>query len=89
LLVSSKVIVEPPFTILAEVGGLEMVGQAGTVAEVSPATRNLKPDLVILDLRMPGGNGMETLFPVPRHRAETTRRPTKVLAIAIEKRNHS
>jgi DNA-binding NarL/FixJ family response regulator len=77
IVVSSKAIVKRPVTILAEVGELEMVGQAGTVAKVSPATRNLKPDLIVLDIRMRGGNRLETPFPIPRHRAETTYVPRK------------
>ena len=47
--------------ILANVDGLEVIGRAGTVPEVLPAVRTLKPDVVILDLQMPGGCGIEVL----------------------------
>jgi len=39
---------------------LEVVGEAGTGAEVLLRTGELRPDLVLLDISMPGGNGIET-----------------------------
>jgi two-component system response regulator DevR len=47
--------------LLADVDGLEVIGRAGTVPEASRAIRTLKPDVVILDVQMPGGSGIDVL----------------------------
>ena len=46
---------------LGQISGIEVAGRAGTVAEASEAVRNLKPDVVILDIGMPGGSGIDVL----------------------------
>jgi len=38
-------------------GDLDIVGSAGTVPEAIDAIRTLKPDVVLLDVHMPGGGG--------------------------------
>lgn len=46
---------------------VEVVGEAGTVAEAIDVVRDTRPDLVLLDLRMPGGGGaavMEAVAPL-------------------------
>ena len=62
----SEVIVQRLVTMLAGVDGLEIVGRAGTVLEASRAVRALKPDAMILDLRMPGGSGIDVLESMKR-----------------------
>src|SRR5437660_12881523 len=37
----------------------EVVGEAGSAAEAVRATASLKPDVVIMDLRLPDGSGLE------------------------------
>jgi two-component system response regulator DevR len=37
----------------------EVVGEAGTVAEAIDGARRLQPDLVVMDIRMPDGSGIE------------------------------
>ena len=46
---------------LGEVSGIEIVAQTGTVAEAAEAVRSLNPDVVILDICMPGGSGIDVL----------------------------
>jgi YesN/AraC family two-component response regulator len=46
---------------LEELAGIEVVGQAENVAEAISAIRILQPDAVILDIRMPGGIGIDVL----------------------------
>lgn len=46
---------------LAEVPGVEIVGQSASVQETLAAIRTLTPDVVTLDLSMPDGNGLEVL----------------------------
>jgi DNA-binding NarL/FixJ family response regulator len=46
---------------LAEVPGLEVVGQADNAGDATRVIREARPDVVILDIRMPGGSGIEVL----------------------------
>jgi DNA-binding NarL/FixJ family response regulator len=46
---------------LDELAGIEIVGQAENVAEAISAIQNLQPDVVILDIRLPDGNGIDVL----------------------------
>lgn len=48
-------------TMLDELAGIKIVGQADNVAEAINAIRSLQPDVVILDIRMPGGSGIDVL----------------------------
>ncbi len=45
--------------ILAHECGVEVVGEAGTGAEAVAAARSLRPDVVLMDIRMPGVDGIE------------------------------
>jgi DNA-binding NarL/FixJ family response regulator len=47
--------------ILAEITEVELIGQAADGIEAINSVRELKPDIVVLDIRMPGKNGMEVL----------------------------
>ncbi len=48
-------------TLLSGMGNVEVVGQARDAAETIASVRELKPDIVILDIRMPDGNGIKVL----------------------------
>lgn len=41
--------------------GVEIVGMAGTVSSTLREIERLEPDLLLLDLQMPGGSGMDVL----------------------------
>jgi DNA-binding NarL/FixJ family response regulator len=45
--------------IVADLAGVEVVGEAGDGAAAVSAARELTPDLVVMDLHMPGVNGIE------------------------------
>jgi two-component system response regulator NreC len=51
--------------------GLTVVAEAGTVPDAVMKTRTLKPNVLILDLNMPGGSGLEAI-PQIREEAPTT-----------------
>lgn len=57
----SLIVREHLVTMLDELAGIEIVGQAENVAEAISGIRILQPNVVILDIRMPGGNGIDVL----------------------------
>jgi DNA-binding NarL/FixJ family response regulator len=57
----SPIVRERLVTMLDELAGIKIVGQAENVAEAISAIRNLQPDVVILDIQMPGGSGIDVL----------------------------
>ena len=57
----SDVIVQRLITMLTEIKGVEIADQAGTVEAASKAVASLRPDVVILDMHMPGGSGLDVL----------------------------
>jgi DNA-binding NarL/FixJ family response regulator len=48
-------------TLIEELVGVKLVGQAGSGADAISGIWRLKPDVVILDIRMPIGSGFEVL----------------------------
>ena len=57
----ASIVQEHLVTILDELAEVEIVGQAKTVAEAISAIVKLQPDVVILDIRMPDGSGIDVL----------------------------
>ena len=57
----SEVLVQRLTARLAEVAGIETVSHAGNVADAAREIRGAKPDVVILDIHLPGGSGLEVL----------------------------
>ncbi len=57
----SLVVREHLVTMLDELPRIVTVGQAETVAEAINGILELQPDVVILDIRMPGGSGLDVL----------------------------
>ena len=47
--------------LVEELKDVDLVGEAGDVVDALEALRNTEVDVVILDIRMPGGNGMAVL----------------------------
>lgn len=47
--------------LLSEIEGAEVIGQARNHAEAIEGIRSLQPHVVILDIQMPGGSGMDVL----------------------------
>ena len=59
LLVDDHALFRDGIAALLRVGGLEVVGQASDGAEALSLARELHPDLVLMDLRMPGVSGLD------------------------------
>jgi DNA-binding NarL/FixJ family response regulator len=45
--------------IIAETPGIEVAGEAATGAQAVQAARDIRPDVVVMDIRMPGVDGIE------------------------------
>src|SRR5215470_13546861 len=50
---------------LAKTDGLEVVGEGATAADALKIARELSPDVMVLDLRLPGG-GVEAIINIAR-----------------------
>jgi DNA-binding NarL/FixJ family response regulator len=48
-------------TLLEKIEGVTVVGHAHNVSQAIAAVNRLKPDVVVLDIKMPGGSGMNVL----------------------------
>jgi DNA-binding NarL/FixJ family response regulator len=54
--------------VLEATGDMEVVGEAGDGAEAISAARTMKPDVVLMDVRMPNLDGIEAIKQLPTHR---------------------
>ena len=50
---------------------MEVIGEASTVREAITQTEQLAPDVVVLDIRLPGGNGLEACRQIKALRPDT------------------
>jgi DNA-binding NarL/FixJ family response regulator len=57
--------------LIARQEGMTVVGEAGTVAEVVEAAARAHPDVVIMDVRLPDGSGVEACRTIREARPET------------------
>jgi DNA-binding NarL/FixJ family response regulator len=65
----SAVLRERLTEMLSELPGIEIIGYAQGVQEAIASINRLKPSVVILDIRMPGGNGMDVLQDIKRDKS--------------------
>ncbi len=63
-------------SMLTEVAAIDVVGEASDVQEAKEEIARCKPDVVILDIRMPGGSGIDVL-----QEAKQQERPPKVIVL--------
>ena len=57
----SKIVVERVRNLLSNIEGLEFIGQATNASDAVEAILRLKPDVVILDIRLIGEDGLSVL----------------------------
>jgi len=62
----SKIVVERLVDLLRDVPGVQFAGQAGDVPEALRSIQQVHPDVVILDMQMPGGSGLDVLRVIRR-----------------------
>ena len=58
-------------TLLDRRPGMTVVGEAGTVAEAISAARRSRPDVIVMDIRLPDGNGVEACRQIRAEQPET------------------
>jgi two-component system, NarL family, response regulator DevR len=46
-------------TVLGQAQGIAVVGEAGTMAEAAQQAQRLKPDVILMDVRLPDGSGID------------------------------
>jgi DNA-binding NarL/FixJ family response regulator len=68
----SALVRERIITMISEHPGIEITGQAENAQEAINSIRKLKPDVAILDIRMPGGNGIEVLRNIKKNNSAPT-----------------
>jgi DNA-binding NarL/FixJ family response regulator len=58
-------------TILERRAGFSIVGEAGTAADAVSVALQCNPDVIVMDIRLPDGNGVEATREIRGHRPET------------------
>jgi len=53
---------------LSELPGIEIIGHAQNVSDALSAIKKLNPDVVILDIRIPGGSGIDVLQDIKKEK---------------------
>jgi YesN/AraC family two-component response regulator len=57
----SEAILESLSDLLVEIRGIEIIGHANNASQAIELIKKSKPDVAILDIRMPGGSGIHVL----------------------------
>jgi two-component system, NarL family, nitrate/nitrite response regulator NarL len=70
--------------LLRQRGGMDVLAALGDVAQVAPTLREKRPDLLVLDLRMPGTDGLTLLRSL---RAEGIDTPVLILTMSDSKQD--
>ena len=64
----SHIVRERLVALLSDLPGVDVVGEAETAFEAIQSIRRLKPAVVILDISMPGGSGIQVLEAIRKER---------------------
>jgi DNA-binding NarL/FixJ family response regulator len=68
----SSIVRERLVDMVSELEGVEIAGQAANGLEAIDGVRRLKPDAVILDIQMPGENGIDVLAQIKKEKPAVT-----------------
>ncbi|MGH7768399.1 MAG: response regulator [Candidatus Binatia bacterium] len=66
----SPIVRERLVTLLSELEAVEVVGQSENAAEATRLIRELRPDAVVLDIRLASGNGIDVLRTIKKERPD-------------------
>src|SRR3989475_6859744 len=58
-------------TLMSRHNGIEVIGEAGTSTAAVEQTARLKPDVVLMDVRLPDGNGFEACRQIRKVQQDT------------------
>jgi DNA-binding NarL/FixJ family response regulator len=61
LIDDSQLVRERVATIISEIRGVKVIGEASNSIDAIKVVKKTKPDVVILDIKMPGENGVDVL----------------------------
>jgi DNA-binding NarL/FixJ family response regulator len=67
----SPIVYERLVAMLSNLKGIETMGQAHNASEAISSIEELKPDAVILDIHMLGGNGIDVLHHIKEEQPDT------------------
>src|SRR5512136_2675152 len=68
----SELVRERLIDMVSEIEGVEVVGETGDLRGAEESIGQLRPDAVILDIRLPDGNGITLLRHMKRERPAAT-----------------
>src|SRR5262245_3875733 len=68
----SVIVRERLVDMLSELEGIQLVGQAEDALEARSLAQKHRPDVAILDVRMPGGSGVDVLHEIKKRTPDTT-----------------